>query len=210
MDSKKNAAERKIIPIAPETAPPERPRLPRSIFRYAFILLGVAFLMVLLSFLSHMQKSNQQMVDLQESQNQISVSALQSLEKLQQENADFQGALAQLQAENEALLAQLAETDARRAETEAALAAQRDALAAAQTDAGQAAALAETQRAALDCLWRLERLVSLKRYTKARALLADMRDKGLDAHLPDEAPDGAEPDGLSPAGAFARLADVLD
>lgn len=212
MSREKNAVSLKIVPIVPEeapAAPPEQPFLPRSIFRYAFVLLGVSFLMVLLSFLSHVQKSSQQIANMQASQTQLSVSALQSLETLQRENADFQASLTRLDAENEALLARLAGLEAQRAEAEQALAAERESLARLREEAARAAALAETRQEALDSLWRLERLVSLRRYSAARVLMADMLERGLDACLPAETPAGAEPDTLSPAGEFARLAEAL-
>jgi len=109
---------------APETAPvpePEPERSPISekkknaLLRYMAILFGVAFLLVLLSFLIQMRDSRQQISVL----NQSNASALQNAGKLQSENEALTEQNAQLQSQIDSLTERV-KTAASRADVNAA------------------------------------------------------------------------------------------
>ncbi len=208
--------EKKIIPIKEETSEKgaESPKAalsaPGFVIKYGLILLGVAFFLVFLSYLSHIQQGNQQqLAELQKNQTIFSVSAMQSIESLQQENADLKDDLEKAKGTadrtGDALSAALAELSQLRDQ----LAATQDELAQSEKAAQSAATVAKDKTVALEYLWRLERLVSTKRYTKARALIEEMQGLGLVALLSDAEMPNLEPEGVTPAEEFARIVEVL-
>lgn len=211
---------KKIIPLPtpetggkepePGTGEPVPNALPgtRFLFKYILILMSVALLFVFLSFLSQQRQSERDWAEAQERQIQFSVSALQSIEKLQEENKELllktaadSDSLIRLSGNMVAMNAALAGQNAVRAAWEKESA--RD-----KATADSVARNAEKRLEALDALWRVERLVSARQYTKAREALRDMDEKGLTAYLSD-APDADFPDGLSAAEEYDRLVERL-
>ncbi len=192
----------------------QSPASPKFVLKYGLILLGVAFFLVLLSYLSHVQQGNeQQWAEIQKNQTKFSVSAMESIDKLQQENSDLKTQLDRATQEQGKLERDLAVMESEKAQSEQNLAEAQEKQSAEQKLAAQAARqtaeLAANRQLALDYLWRLERLVSSKRYTKGRALLAEMQEKGLDTFLSGTAAQGLEPEGVSPAEEYNRLVEIL-
>ncbi len=199
--------ETKIVPIKPDTPKKNAKSVPPSpgfLFKYVIGLLFVALVLVFLSYMAHMQRqSEEDWAEAQKQQTQFSVSALQSIEKLQQENATLtqnaeQDALTMsgLRAEIDAMRAARAALKAELARTEEDAKAQL---------AEQAAQAAESE-AALNAFWQLERLMALHKYTAARAFVADMEAAGYPALLPDTASDVLD---TTPREEWDRIKDTL-
>ena len=202
------AAKRMAPEVSLDSCPAPHGKTPhtRYIFQYALILLCVAFVLVLLSYLSHQQ---QQWADIQEEHSQFSVSAMQSIQTLQEENTQYEDVLSRLRREldamtvdRDALLSAMARSEARHT---ADLESLREDL----EHAENTAVAAEKQREALEYLWRAEALAAARKYAAARSLLTEMREKGLPAHLTGAAPDGLEETAATASEEYARLAELL-
>ncbi len=182
-------------PKDPNAAPPPAEEAPISqkgrqkrVFTYGAILFGVAFVLILWSFLMT-HRSNQLMI----SELKDRTSALQSM--VEQNDA--------LRADVERLEDELT----RSGEAYAVLSGEKDALQAQLDDAGR-------QLRALDALRELQSLYDQKQFDDARAMIDTIRtaDDGgdLSVWLPDEAgaPFGGE-ERLSPAAVYQQLVDEL-
>jgi len=189
-----------LPPTPPEKEPEKAPPTMRFIFKYALILLCVAFVLVLLSFASRQQK-------LQEEQVQFSVSAMQSIETLQRDNTQFSADLVQAQLEIEALTNRLEAMQASEAASQALLDETRNDMEKTEAEHLAFTKMAENRQQAMDYLWRIEYLVSVRRYTAARELITEMRDAGIQDALPEDKSEGIP--GLSPAEEYRRLAKQL-
>ena len=211
---------KKIIPIkqpeeelalpSGEAPAKDAPPTTRYIIKYALILMCVAFVLVLLSYLSHQQ----QWADIQGEQTHFSVSAMQSIENLQQENARYVEELTQLKLEQDALerenraLREARDQAAEQAQTE--LEAVQSKLTKAEINAKTEALAAENRKLAMDYLWRIEYLVSARRNAVARTLFLEMQDMGLRAYLSETVMDSVKLPGETAIEEYDRLAGVLD
>jgi len=211
---------KKIIPIQPEVQPeplPEKtdkaPPTMRYIIQYTLILLCGALVLILLSYLSNQQQwareNQQQWADMQEEHNQFSVSALQSIQSLLEENARFEEENAQLQQALDAVRSERDAVLAGKEETDVLNIALQGSLEDAGNETAKAIREAEKQRQALEYLWRADVLVTARRLTAARELLTEMRALGLPDHLPKDALEGIETADISPAEEYERLAEML-
>lgn len=142
--------QEKLQPSAEAPAPPESEAAPLStgkrnaLLRYMAILFGVAFLLVLLSFLIQMRDSRETISDLHQS----NASALENAWQLQEENQALSAANEDLQAQLEQARSDLGAAEARSADAEAQLEAERQQLRQAQADLDAAERAAEDARIA--------------------------------------------------------------
>lgn len=155
-----------------------------SVLTYLVILFAAAFLLMAWSYFMQQRASNETIEGLKES-----VSAMQSVDMLQQANAALEKRV-------EELTAQAAE-----------LQRQSEAL-----EGENAALQAQTERQAqsaqaMDWFWRIQREVSRGRYSSARTLVERFQASGLDAALPTDHP--ADADGPSPAEQYQEILDML-
>ena len=168
--------------------PPQRPRTvhkQHSVVLYIVILFLAACLLILLSYLMQ-QRNNAQMLD---GLNQ-SVSAMQSITQLQDENkeltvqvGDLKGLSGELQEKVDALT-----------EETAALRAERDRL--------------DRSLQAMDWFWQIDEAYARGRYSTARGLIEEMTAAGLTAaDLPAES--ASDTGRFSPADRYQEIYDRL-
>lgn len=153
------------------------PRSPRrrhrpSILGYLVVLFTAAFLLLLLSYFMQQRRNDQAVIDgLQQS-----ISAMQSVDLMREENRA-------LQAERDALQKDLDEAQKKLEELEqlrGQLSAQEEQTALQQ----QARSEAEQTALALDWLWRIEREYFQGRRSNARKLIQAFQETGLEQWLP--------------------------
>ena len=156
-----------------------------SVVLYIVILFLAACLLILLSYLMQ-QRNNAEMLD---GLNQ-SVSAMQSITKLQEENKELTVELGDLKGQTQ----QLQEENAALAEENAAL-------------------TEETERmtrsiAAMDWFWQIDEAYAKGRYNTARGLIKDMEEAGYTVDdLPTDSP--SDTGRFSPAARYQEIRDKL-
>ena len=151
-----------------------------SVLLYLAILFAAAFLLMALSYFMQRRASDETIQGLKES-----VSAMQSVETLQRDNAALEEEVATLTAQVSDL------------QTQAAL----------NTEGTALQAQAQQQLQAMDWFWRIQREVSRNNYSTARTLVESFQSTGLDNALPTDHP--ADPDGPSAAEQYQEILDVL-
>ena len=168
--------------------PPRRPRTAhkqRSVVLYILLLFLAACVLILLSYLMQ-QRNNAQMLD---GLNQ-SVSAMQSISQLQEDNLHLTEENARLENQVEDLEEQAARLEAERD----ALTEERDAL--------------DRQTRAMDWFWQIDEAYVRSRYTTARTLIQGMAEAGLTAEdLPAESV--TDSGRFSPADRYQEIYDRL-
>ena len=186
-------------PFIREKAPPNTVRF---IARYSLVLLGVAFFIILLSYLSHQQ----QWADIQARQSLFSESALQSIESLRQENERLGKELEQTREDRETLQDQVEEIEATLRDSEKQRIQEeqeyQSSLEALETNWKRE----ERKSVALGNLWKAEALFQAREYGAAREVLDEMKRKKQTDDLPDIASEGME----TPAAAFWRMYDAIE
>lgn len=172
-----------------------------SVFIYLAILAAVAFLLLLMAYFMQQRTNETALNSLQQTSN----SAVESLEGLIDERDKLQEQTAALEGQVERLTAQQAELERQLAEAEQA---RQDA------DAAKQDALDATQRLvdALNKLNRLRALYNDRRYTEAKAMLADQEAvqewEALLTRISESLTD-AEREVYDPLEAFRDLTDRL-
>lgn len=162
----------------------ERPLKKPSVLIYLVILFAAAFLLMAWSYFMQQRASNETIEGLKQS-----VSAMQSVESLQQQSI-------QLEEEVESLHTQLDLGEKRVTQL--------------QNENERLSKLLETQEHALesmDWFWRIQREVSRGRYSAARTLVEQFQSTGLEDMLPTSHP--ANSDGPSPSQQYQEILDVL-
>jgi septal ring factor EnvC (AmiA/AmiB activator) len=158
-----------------------RPRSKVSVLGYITILFGAAFLLLLMAYFMQ-QRSNERVISgLKES-----VSAMQSIDNLQEQNDSLSAQVDQLQQNLQQKSAELA--DAHRSQAEQ-----------------------EKQLSALDWLREIQALYNKKYYRAAREMIAEFEATGLAASLPNESLHVYdESDVLSPLEQYNQIVDALN
>lgn len=163
----------------------ERPHKKSSALFYLVILFAAAFVLLLMSYFMQ-QRSNEAVIS---GLKDTSISAVQSLDNLVNDNAALRQQVDELERQVAALSAAQAELDSTR-----------------QAQSGQLAAQ-EKQLAAMDWLWRIQRLYGRGAYEAANAMIAEFEASGLVPALPATAT--ADPAGRSPAEQYRSILDAL-
>lgn len=142
----------------------------RSVVFYIAILFSAAFLLLAMSFMMERRQNAEDMDDLNQSLSGLkdSVSAMQSVQQLYEENARL---MEQINALEESLDDQMEE---------------RADMAEEITVLKQRAANLEKQSQAMDWFWQIDEAFVLGRYTKARDLIAQLDEAGLRVFLPQQ------------------------
>lgn len=162
------------------------PRKKVSVMGYLVILFAAAFLLLLMSFLMQ-QRSNE---SAQNALKDTSNSALQSIEKMLEDNQRLTDEVESLKQQAEELLAQ---TNSLQAQIQA----EKD-----------AADKTQRQLEAMDWFWRIQRAYSRGTKQEAKDLAQQFEATGLPAALPAASLSGAE--GPSPAEQYDALLEAMD
>lgn len=152
-----------------------------SVLSYLTILFAAAFVLLLWSFFMQQRKNEEVISGLKES-----VSAMQSIEDLQNEKEDLSTQVDQLQQELDEKTNEL-------------------------TDEQKSAEKLELQLDAMDWLREIQALYEKKYYKAARAMIAEFEETGLPGYLPDvslHAYNGSE--NQSPLEEYETIVENLD
>ncbi len=163
-------------------------RRQRSVFQYIAILFAAAFLLLLYTFAMERRQNEILQQENQEHQQQ-SVSAVQTLEGLMEENAQMKEQLQQLED-------QLAEAQRACASEQA------DKLAAQQSLQDQTRV-----QEAMDWFWQIDEAFVLKKYTLCRTLIGQLEASGLVGSLPENSV--TENGRFSPKDRFQEIRDKV-
>lgn len=155
-----------------------RPIKRHSVGIYVAVLFAVAFIFLLLSYFMQ-QRNNEAVI----SGLQDSVSAVQSLQQLQDSNTSLQQQVYELTALNQSLQDKLTESD--------------DSL-----------VFANKKLDAMDLLWQISKLYATRRYTACRSAIAMMEELDLSQYLPDTTTNSFQTE--SPLSEYQRIVKALD
>lgn len=167
---------------AEQTTSRGAPRSPRkkhrpSLLGYLIVLFFAAFLLLLLSYFMQQRRNDQAVISgLQES-----ISAMQSVDVLRNQNQDLNQQLDELKKQVDALEQELDQAWDAHAAVSDELTGVKEQL---QSQTEQTEQLEKTNQA-LDWLWRIEREYFLGRYTSARTLVHSFKETGLEEYLPN-------------------------
>ena len=142
----------------------------RSVVFYITILFSAAFLLLAMSFMMERRQNAEDMNDLNQSISGLkdSVSAMQSVQALYEENAQLLERINQLE---QSLSQQMTDKSDMSREI---------------TALTQRAKTLEKQAQAMDWFWQIDEAYVLGRYNKARELIASLEEAGLRPYLPAE------------------------
>ncbi len=176
-------------PKTRSVTPGQQKRRQRSVFQYIAILFGAAFVLLLLTFFMERrqyqllnQQNEAQIDDLQQS-----VSAVQSLTNLYEENAQLKEKTQALEEENQTLEEQVAALEERVAALEE-----------------QAAKSSQ----ALDWFWQIDEAYVRGRYSLCRQLMESLEEAGLQEFLPRESV--TDNGRFSPYDRYVEIRDALN
>lgn len=168
--------------------PGQQRRRQKSVFQYIAILFGAAFVLLLFTFVMErrqyqlLQEQNEAQID----DLQQSVTAVQSLNSLYEENAALKEKTQDLEKENQALKEQAAELEE------------------------QAASLteqAEKTSQAMDWFWQINEAYVRGKYALCRQLMESLEEAGLKEWLPQESV--TDNGRFSPADRYQEIYDAL-
>ena len=151
-----------------------------SVFQYIAILFMAAFVLLLYTFMMERRQSKQQIDELQQS-----VSTVQSLQNLYDENARLKEEVNSLQLQINGLENQVADTEEGQAQLQAQLQSM------------------EQTVTAMSWFWQLNDAYVRGRLNQCRSLIASMEEAGVAELLPRE--NAASQDFLSPADRYAEI-----
>ena len=170
MAEENKAADTSQNPEAPARRPRTTPKKRRqqSALRYITILFATAFVLLLFTFLMERRQNEALMQENQEQINDLkqSVSAVQSLQGLYEENEGLKVTIAELETE----IAKLQETN--------------EALAGKLTTGNQALDTAKRSLNAMDWFWQIDEAFVRGRYSLCRSLIESLDNAGLTETLP--------------------------
>ncbi|SMC56987.1 hypothetical protein [Papillibacter cinnamivorans] len=155
-----------------------RPVKRHSVGVYVAVLFAVAFFFLFLSYFMQ-QRNNEAVI----SGLRDSVSAVQSLQQLQDSNTALQQQVYELSALNQSLQDNLTETDS-------------------------SLDLANKKLDAMDLLWQISKLYSTRKYTSCRNAIAKMEELDLSQYLPATATNSFQSE--SPLSEYQRIVKALD
>lgn len=167
-----------------------RKKAKASLFTYLGIMLVTVILLLMLSYVMQLRKNAETLSGINDSMAGLkeSVSAMQTIEDIRQENQELllqveelEDQLANLGEENTALSGQLGLTATERDQAQKSL-------------------------EAMDWLWRMEQLYNTRYYTACRAMMEKFEEAGLKEALPTSASEEGE---LSAAEEYERLYNSL-
>ena len=149
-----------------------------SVGLYVAILFAVAFFLLLLSYFMQ-QRNNEEVI----SGLRDSVSAVESLQQLQDSNTALREQVNELNTLTENLQDSLTET-------------------------GSALSSAEKELEAMDIFWQISKLYATRKYTACRSAIAKMEELNLSQYLSDEVSNGFQSE--SPMSEYERIVNALD
>lgn len=173
--------EKKSLDHLQQEADRAKPRKKFSVMGYLTILFAAALVLLLWSYFMQQRKNEEVISGLK-----ASVSAMQSIEDLQNEKKDLSDQVDQLQQQLDEKTKEL-------------------------TDEQKNAEKLEQQLDAMDWLREIQALYEKRYYKAARAMIAEFEDTGLPAYLPDvslHSYDGSE--NQSPLDEYETIVEKLD
>ena len=187
----------------PHTPPEARQRSKKQLFYYAFALLSVALFLLVFSYVMHMRSSEQQITTLEQERSRVSVSAIQSIQQLTEENEMLK---IQESTQRNEISALEAELDSRKKESDALL--DRAALenGALSAEADRSAALSN----ALEAVWYLSRAYNRRDYDEVASILEYIEATVDVSLLPDASPGFAGGSDKSPLKVYNEIKEIME
>lgn len=181
----------------PEAGPGQRAnrgqqRRQRSVLQYIVILFAAAFVLLLITFMMERRQYEQQQQESQASIDDLqqqSVSAVQTLKGMTEENTQLREQVEDLQQQIEALEKQLASAKE------------------AQSAVQEQLHAAEKQTEALAWFWELNDAYLRGRLNVCKSIISSMEEAGMVEFLPEENTTGQ--DYLSPAERYQEIYDII-
>jgi len=190
-------AEEKNPDQTPQTPPrrqrtPQKKRRQQSALQYITILFATAFVLLLFTFLMERRQNEVLMQENQEQINDLkqSVSAVQSLQGLYEENENLKNAIAELETELEKQKASI------------------DTVTGQLNTADQALETAKKSLNAMDWFWQIDEAYVRGRYSLCRSLIESLDEAGLTESLPRVSI--TDNDRFSPYDRLAEIRDVVN